>query len=276
VNGHNREQIDYWNAQAGPKWVAAEARLDRMLAPISDALLERAAVKAGERVLDVGCGCGETTLALAARGAEVLGVDVSGPMLARARERAAGRARVTFHEADAALETFEPVYDLLFSRFGLMFFDAPQPAFANLRRALVPQGRLAFCCWQEVRFNPWVAVPAQAVRPYLPEPEREPDPRAPGPFAFAEADYVRDVLEAAGFAAIDIEPFEATLHFGETVNEALGFMEQVGPISRALAELDEATRQEASLALAAALAPHVGSQGLRLGASCYLVTARNP
>lgn len=271
----NREQIEYWNEQAGPKWVAAQAHLDRMLAPIGEALLDRATVRPGERVLDVGCGCGESSLALADLGAEVLGIDVSAPMLARARERAAGRTDISCREADAAVEVFDPIYDLVYSRFGLMFFDEPTPAFANLRGALVPGGRLAFCCWQGISENPWVGVPVEAARPYLPEPEEEPDPRAPGPFAFADPDYVRGILEGAGFGGIDIEPFHTALHLGDTVDEVAAFMQQVGPISRALAELDEASREAAVRAVREALAPHAGAEGLRLGAASYLVTATN-
>lgn len=273
----NREQIEYWNERAGPRWVARQAHLDRMLAPIGGALLERAAVQPGEQVLDVGCGCGESTLALADRGAEVLSVDVSAPMLARARERAAGRKNIALREADAAFEAFEPVHGLVFSRFGLMFFDEPLPAFSNLRRALVPNGRLAFCCWQGIRENPWVGVPAAAVRPYLPEPEEAPDPQAPGPgpFVFADAEYVRGILDGAGFGAINIESFRTRVHLGDTVSEAAAFMEEVGPISRALADLDEATRRAAVDAVQDAFVRHAGAKGVRLYAASYLVTARN-
>lgn len=270
----NREQAEYWNEQAGPKWVAAQAHLDRMLAPITEALLERAAPRPGERVLDVGCGCGETSLALAGQGAEVTGVDVSRPMLARARERAAGRTGVVFREADAAVEPFEPVHDLVFSRFGLMFFDDPHAAFANLRRALSPAGRLAFCCWRDFRENPWVAVPYAAAKPYLPEPEVPPDPRAPGPFAFAEAEYVRDILEGAGFGGVDIQPLDPSLHLADSLEAGLAFMQEIGPLARALAEIDDAARGKALEAVRAALEPRVVNGGLYLGGACHIVTAR--
>lgn len=273
---HNQEQIEYWNTQAGPKWVAAQAHLDRMLAPVTGVLLERAAIKAGERVLDVGCGCGETTLMLAEHGAEVTGIDISRPMLARARERAAGRAGVSFREADAALEPFEPVHDLLFSRFGLMFFDDPHAAFANLRRALAPGGRLAFCCWQDVRDNPWVIVPYGVAKPYLPEPQEPPDPRAPGPFALAEADYIREILAEAGFESVNIEPYHPTVRLGDTLDDAMAFLQQIGPLSRALADVDEQTRRQALAAVREALESHVTAEGLCLGGACHLVTARVP
>jgi len=274
VSGSNREQAEYWNEQAGPKWVAAQAHLDRMLAPITEALLERAAPRSGERVLDVGCGCGETSLQLARRGAEVTGVDISRPMLARARERAAGGTAMVFREADAAVEPFEPVHDLVFSRFGLMFFDDPHAAFANLRRALLPEGRLAFCCWRDFRENPWVAVPYAAAKPYLPEPEVPPDPRAPGPFAFAAPDYVRDILASAGFEGVDIRPLDPMLHLADSLESGLAFMQEIGPLSRALAEIDEAARGKALAAVRTALEPHVGADGLYLGGACHIVTAR--
>lgn len=272
----NSDQIEYWNTQAGPKWVAAQEHLDRMLAPISEALLERAAVSRGERVLDVGCGCGQTTLALAERGAEVTGIDISRPMLARARERAGDRPGIDFREADAAHASFEPAYDLVFSRFGLMFFDAPKAAFANLRRALVPGGRLVFCCWQDFQDNPWVLVPLGAARPYLPEPEEEPDPRAPGPFALADVDYLHAILADAGFESVLIEPYYPTVHLGDSLDEVMAFLQEIGPLSRALAELDERTRGQALASVRGALEAHVTAAGLSLDGACHLVTARAP
>ncbi|MES1944921.1 type 11 methyltransferase [Salinisphaera sp. PC39] len=270
----NREQIEYWNEQAGPKWVAAQAHLDRMLAPVTEALMERAAPRPGERVLDVGCGCGETSLALAGRGADVTGIDVSRSMLARARERAAGKPGLVFREADAATASFEAVHDLVFSRFGVMFFEEPYAAFANLRRALSPTGRLVFCCWRDFRENPWVAVPYAAARPYLPEPEMPPDPRAPGPFAFADPDYVRDILTGAGFDGVDIRPLDPMLHLADSLEGGLAFMQEIGPLSRALAEIDEAARGKALEAVRTALEPHVAADGLNLGGACHIVTAR--
>lgn len=272
----NGAQIDYWNGPAGQVWVEAQARLDRMMRPLTERLVAAATVSPGQRVLDVGCGCGETSLALATRGARVLGVDVSEPMLARARERAGALEEIVFAHADAATHPFEPEHDLLCSRFGVMFFADPVAAFGNLRGALRPGGRLLFLCWQAAKENPWMALAGRAVQPFLPPPETPLDPRAPGPFAFAEEAWVREILEGAGFRETAVEAVTPTLHLADDLEEALAFQQQVGPLARALAELDGPTRDEALAAAREALAPHVTDAGLRLGGACWLVSARAP
>jgi ubiquinone/menaquinone biosynthesis C-methylase UbiE len=170
MSSDNHEQIEYWNGRAGETWVAAQEQLDAMLAPISDALVERAEVMSGERAVDVGCGCGDTTLALAARGATVWGIDISEPMLNRARARAPAGAKVAFARTDAATQAFTPDHELVFSRFGVMFFADPHGAFRNLRTALTEGGRVCFVCWQAPQLNPWMAIAGRAVQPLLPQP----------------------------------------------------------------------------------------------------------
>lgn len=270
----NDEQIEYWNGPAGQSWVAAQAHLDRMLSPISEALLQRCGARSGERAVDVGCGCGDSALALAQRGVAVWGIDVSEPMLALARSRAAGLDNVAFSRIDAATAEFTPDHDLVLSRFGVMFFADPRGAFQNLRTALVDQGRLCFVCWQAPQLNPWVAIAGKAVRPFLPEPDEQADPRAPGPFAFAEAQYVHDILADAGFTDIAVDSYQPTLHLADDLDGALHFLQQVGPLSRALAELDEPTQAAALEAARQALTPHATDQGLDLDAACWLVSAR--
>ena len=155
-----------------------------------------------------------------------------------------------------------------------MFFADPVAAFSNLRQALKPDGRLVFLCWQAAQANPWVAVAGRAVQPFLTPPETKPDPRAPGPFAFAEADYVRDLLRDAGYADVACDPLEGTLRLGGSLDEALEFQGQIGPLSRVLAELDDSTRAQALAAARKALLPHMSDAGLELGAACWLVSAR--
>ena len=209
-----------------------------MMAPITKALLERAAVAPGERVVDVGCGCGSTTLELVRRGALAFGIDVSEPMLALAKERATGLKGVAFRRTDAATQPFTPDHELVLSRFGVMFFAHPIDAFRNLRTGITPGGRLCFVCWQAASENAWMSTAGQAVAPFLPKPAAPPDPRAPGPFAFADPSYLRSVLEQAGFASIEIEDLRVTLHLGDDLEQAMAFQTDVGPVARALAELE--------------------------------------
>lgn len=270
----NNAQIEYWNGQAGQTWVNAQERMDEMLGDLSTTTIERANPQPGERVIDVGCGCGATSIALAQRGASVWGVDISQPMLSRAQQRAAGVGNVQFSRADAATASFTADHQLIFSRFGVMFFAEPVAAFSNLKTALVPGGRLVFLCWQAAAANAWVALAGRAVQPFLPVPDSPPDPRAPGPFAFADPDYVRSILEPAGFSDIHCDPVIAELNIGASLNEAVAFQGEIGPVARVLAELDDELKAQALAAAREALLPHVNESGVSLGAACWLVSAR--
>ena len=268
----NKAQIEYWNGQAGQTWVAAQERMDVMLAPLTGQALALADPAVGERVIDIGCGCGDTTIAMANRGAAVWGLDISEPMLNRARARAADVDGVKFTQGDAAVQTFTPDHQLLFSRFGVMFFADPAAAFANLRTALDSNGRMVFMCWQAPAANPWVSVVGRAVQPFLPEDERA-DPRAPGPFAFADQDYLHDLLVGAGFADIVIANAGADLHIADDLDGAMRFQGEIGPIARALAELQGEDRTGALAAARNALAGHLTADGVVLGAATWLVSA---
>jgi len=270
----NQPQIDYWNGQAGETWVRAQQRLDTMLEDLSAAAIAKANPQPGERAIDVGCGCGATTQALAQAGASVWGIDISGPMLAHAKQRLAEVTNVAFAQTDAATQALTPDHALIFSRFGIMFFDDPVAAFENLRTGLTSDGRLVFMCWQAPRDNPWVSIGGRAIAPFLPEAEPV-DPKAPGPFAFADTDYVRGILEAAGYADINVESVTMDLCVGENLDAAMEFQAEVGPMARVLAELDGDARQRAMDAARAALEPFVTPDGIVLGAAAWLVSARN-
>ena len=278
AEGPNAEQIRYWNETLGPRWVEQEDLLDAQIAPLGLAAMERAHPGKGERVLDVGCGCGQTSLQLAERvGSEgsVFGVDVSSPMLERARARAAGRPNLRFTNADAQTHAFRERFDLAFSRFGVMFFADPVAAFANLHRALRPGGRLAFVCWQALDRNPWLLVPLRAVVGIvdLPPP---PPPGAPGPFSFADPERVPGILEAGGFEAVALERLEGQLAIGAggDLARAVQFTLQMGPVSAALREAGAELRLRAADAIRAALAPLASEAGVRAGYAAWIATAR--
>jgi SAM-dependent methyltransferase len=281
ASGPNAEQIEYWNEQSGPKWVALQDLLDSMISPLGELVMERAAIQPGERVLDVGCGCGQTSLQLAkrvgARG-KVLGVDVSGVMLARARERAAaaGATQVEFLLADAQTAALPRAgFDLLFSRFGVMFFAEPAAAFSNLRRALAKRGRLAFVCWQPLTKNAWMAVPLAAAAQHIKLPP-PPLPGAPGPFSFADPERVARILDQAGFADVALESCETRIAFGGGLDGATRFLlEGAGPTTQALRDASEAERETVRNAVRKALEPHLTPRGVELGASVWIATARS-
>lgn len=276
----NAEQIAYWNGPGGEHWTRRQDVHDAVLAPISFAAIACAAPRAGESAIDIGCGCGATTLELArliAPGA-VLGVDISLPMLARARERAGADRAADFIAADATVHAFAPSSaDLVFSRFGVMFFAEPARAFANIRGALRTGGRLAFVCWREPAANPWLMTPLSAVYHHVP---RLPDhgPNAPGPFAFAAAERVRRILAEAGFTGIALEPadFELDLAVGRGLEAAVETALEIGPASRALQDQPEAVRAAAAGSIREALRAAQSGATVPLAAGVWLVTARNP
>src|SRR6185437_1772231 len=214
--GHeaNADQIAYWNGPGGQRWAARQQAQDVLLAPIADFLVDRARPTAGERVIDVGCGSGATTIALARKVApsgHVFGVDVSGPMLERARQNAPRELPVDFALADATVYPFDPEsFDLVASRFGVMFFAEPALSFANLRRALRRSGRLAFACWREPRENPFFMAPLHAAYKHVPKLPKQ-GPEDPGPFAFASEARVHRILGEAGFSGIEMEPCNLAL-----------------------------------------------------------------
>jgi len=281
--GHDRnaDQIAYWNGPGGAHWTERQASQDILLAPISQVLIEHAGPKSGERVVDVGCGCGATSIALAqliAPSGFVLGIDISAPMLARARQLAPKNLPLDFVLADATVYPFDPAsFDLLVSRFGVMFFAEPAVSFANLRHALRPSGRLTFVCWREPKQNPWMMLPLQAVYKHVPKlPQLGPED--PGPFAFASEERVTRILREAGFAGIAMEAFNLSLDtaIGRGLEAAVGTALEIGPASRALEGHPPDVRAAAAQSVRDALAPFVRGESVLLSASIWIVTARAP
>ena len=273
----NEDQIKYWNEGAGENWTQLQATMDRNLSAIHAVLMDFAAPAPGMAVLDIGCGTGTTTLALADRvGPEgkVTGLDISSPMLGLAKQRAQGQPAVDFVLADASAAQFRGDYDLLFSRFGVMFFDDPVGAFRNLRGALKPGGRLAFVCWRTPPENAWASAPLKAAKPFLPEVP-PPDPLAPGPFAFADPERIRAILGEAGFAAVHIEKFDGIMPMGHDLELASAQTLQIGPLSRRIGEADEAAREHIVKAVRAALGGFIAPGGeIAPPVACWLVAAK--
>jgi SAM-dependent methyltransferase len=276
----NAEQITFWNEQAGPRWVERHTMLDAQIAPFGAAAMEALRVASGERVVDIGCGCGDTTLALARKvgpTGRVLGVDVSGPMLDRARERVAeaGLRNVELVQDDAQTHVFTPESaDALFSRFGVMFFADPVAAFRNLRTALVPGGRLGFACWQALPDNPWMAVPLRAAAQHVQMPP-PPAPDAPGPFAYADRTRLERILGAAGFATVDVRDFSPDLVVGGGggLDVAVELMLNLGPMAALLRDADVARVASVAEAVREAIRPYATSAGVVMPSKAWIVTA---
>jgi ubiquinone/menaquinone biosynthesis C-methylase UbiE len=276
----NADQIAYWNTTAGATWTAMQEKLDGQIQPLGVAAMQALALKAGERVVDIGCGCGQTTLALASEvgaAGSVLGVDVSQPMLAVARKRidAEGLIQASVTQADAQTHPFAPVAaDAVFSRFGVMFFEDPTAAFANILKGLKPGARLAFVCWRPFVENAWMAVPLAAAQPLFAEPAPPTDPLAPGPFAFADPDRVRGILADAGFTDIALTPQDKAIGAPD-LDQAVETALKVGPLGARLREAPDM----ASAVIAAVrqtLAAYATPDGVRLASATWIVTARRP
>ncbi len=278
----NRDQAEHWNSrETMGQWLDEQAAHDQMLEPFIEMLINGAGLRAGDRVLDVGCGCGATTMAAArvvAPGA-VVGIDLSAPMLAQARTDAhsAGLGNVTLHEADAQTHAFDPgAFDAVMSRFGIMFFDDPVAAFTNLHGAARDGARLAFVCWQPLAANEWLLVPGAALAEHVPLQDIGGAPGGPGMFAFADSRDVTRVLQDAGWSDIDTTDVRTPMYVGGhgSLDHAVKFLRS-GSIGRTmLSGVDPDTQERAVEAVRNALEPHHDGRGVRLEAAVWLVTAR--
>ena len=274
----NADMLAFWNGQGGHIWVVRQAHTDITLAPMTEALIAFAAPRSGERVLDVGCGCGATTLDIARAvgpSGRVAALDISGPMLAEGQRRAkaAGIANIDWLEVDAATAALDG-YDLLTSAFGVMFFGDPVDAFAHMRRAANPGARMALVCWRPLAENPWMEVPMNAVARHLP-PRPKPVPHAPGMFAFADPGRVAEVLTAAGWAPPRFEKLDLDLDIaaGRGLEEAVVQSTQIGAVNSWLRNQPAEIVSAAVASLREALTAHVDGASVRLPGAMWLISS---
>lgn len=272
------EQVEFWNGPGGERWALHQEQLDRAIGVFGERALEQLAPQAGERVLDVGCGAGTTTQALeAAVGPKgrVVGFDVSRALLELARQRAPESSRIEWLQGDAGRDELPRDFDLCFSRFGVMFFEQPAEAFANLRKSLRPGGHLCFVAWQEQAANPWSQQPLERILPFLAEAPPVRKPHSPGPFGFADPEYIEEQLGAAGFREIEIRDLTCEVPLGSGgAAGALEFCLQVGPAARLTEDLDEGALAGLRASLLEFFEGLQVGQEVRLPGAAWLVTAR--
>ena len=274
----NAAQIEYWNASGGETWAQFQEALDRQIEPLGLAAIDVLEAEQGQHIIEIGCGCGQTTLSLATRvgvAGSVVGVDISKPMLevAERRTRPALNLPVTFRQLDAQTDVLgHGLFDAAFSRFGVMFFSEPVTAFANIRKSLKTGGRFVFVCWRALGENPWMELPLQAALPFIP-PVETPDPSAPGPFAFADASRVRTMLVDAGFGSVETSPFDVRIG-GADLEQTLKLTLKVGPLGRVLREHPELTDKVAD-AVKGVLSKYVTPRGVLMPAAVWIILAPN-
>ncbi|NRD60703.1 methyltransferase domain-containing protein [Corallococcus exiguus] len=270
------EQTKLWNGTAGHAWADNQEVLDAMFKPLEDLLAEAVVTSSARQVLDVGCGTGSTTLAVARRlgtKGHCTGIDISEPMLAAARARAEQEGTpARFIRANAQLHAFEPAsFDMIISRFGVMFFEDPVRAFANLRHAARNDAELLAIAWRSPSENPFMTTAERAAAPLVSNlPARQPD--APGQFAFADSNRVHRILEESGWAGIDIRPIDVTCTLPE--KGLVNYLTRFGLLSRVLQEADDRTRAHVIETVRAAFEPFVHGTEVRYTAACWKVEAR--
>ncbi|MEJ1172438.1 class I SAM-dependent methyltransferase [Variovorax sp. CCNWLW235] len=275
----DNEQAALWNGRAGRAWVDAQESLDRLFTPFENLLVDEVRAAQARRVLDVGCGTGATTLAIArvlGAGGHCTGADISEPMIAAARARANREgAPASFVCGDAQRHPFEPAsFDLVVSRFGVMFFDSPVQAFSNLLNAAKSGARLRAIAWRSAAENPFMTTAERAAAPLLPNlPARKPG--APGQFAFADPGRVASILEESGWAGIDIRPIDVECALPES--DLMGYLTRLGPVGLVLQdETDERRRAQVIATVRAAFEPYVRGSEVRFTAACWMIGAQAP
>ena len=270
---NNIEQEELWNGRLGEGYISVANYIDRVVRPFSDLAVSAVNASPRELILDVGCGCGSTSLSFARAGARVTGIDISRKMIAQAIKKSKGVPNLSFHLGDAASEKLDLAYTHVFSRFGVMFFSEPFAAFKNIYSGLKCGGKITFLCWQALPENEWISASLEPLEPFRQPAQTPMDPRSPGGFAFADRDYVMDILSASQFVNIKIESLRTNVDMGQSIDEIMAFHARVGPLSGILQDLDEERGLEAIAAVKASLVARMDKAGLHLLASAWLVTA---
>ena len=270
----------YWNGDGGDTWARTMDVSERNFASMTAALKSRAAAKPGEQVLDVGCGGGVTCRELAEQvlpGGAVVGMDISATILDIAAQRHGGADNLSFTQADIGTVALPAEqFDLVYSRFGVMFFDEPPVAFRNLRNALKASGRLVFMCWRSIKDNPWIYATTAAAVAQLPEehrPAAPADPFAPGPFALADEEHTRQLLTGAGYKEVKMEPLGDVMRLAD-VDTALEYLLELGPVGNALKQVPADRAKAAERAMREVLQDYTSAEGLNVPSATWIVTAR--
>jgi len=278
----NEGQAEHWNSESGSVWVEHQETIDASIKEMGDELFERSGLEHGFHVLDIGCGCGTTTIEAGRRvgtDGRVRGLDISGPMLAHAEARAKteGASNIHFKHGDAQIAKLPQAhFDAAISRFGVMFFADPEAAFKNIATGLKPGGHLSFVCWRSAAENPWMTVPAMAAAQHI---EMKPgDPTAPGPFAFADADRVRSILSSAGYESIEVNPIDKEMNAGSgaTLMASLDFFEKLGPLRTAMQGIDGELREKIRASILQAMKAFEVDGEVRMPQRAWHVSAKRP
>ena len=275
----NKNQRDFWSGKGGDIWVERQNAMDTMLSHLGEAALNKLNLNEGENVLDIGCGCGHTTLNIAKRispDGQVTGLDISEPMLKRAKESAneMSISNASFNCVDVQTDDMgEEVYSAAFSRFGVMFFEDPIAAFHNINKSLITGASLSFVCWQSPALNPWQSLFIEAVKKYVDLPS--PPPRSPSPFAFMESEYVSSILEESNFQNIMIEGHEAEVNMfsGRSLSDSVKDYISINPVVSGM--LKDSTEQEKTEIINSAIeafSPYYSAKGLIFPSATWLVT----
>ena len=276
----NKDQKDFWSGKGGDVWVKRQQAMDTMLNPLGEAALQKLELNKDTNVLDIGCGCGNTTLSIAEKikpSGRVTGLDISKPMLQRAIESAQNRSleNTSFQCVDVQTEYLGVnTFNAAFSRFGVMFFEDPVAAFRNINESLLPRSPLSFICWQSPIQNPWQSLFVQEVKNFIDLPS--PPPRSPGPFAFMESDYVNSILENSNFENVEIVGYEAKVNMfsGRSLSDAVKDYTSINPVvTEMLKDSTEELKERILNSVIEVFSPYFSEKGLIFPSATWIVTA---